>query len=83
MRKLYLIGAAIVFLLILIISFAQVGATCTWYLINSTTPAFLVLLQVAGLGAVLGGLLMLLWKLPRENMENGDDNDISDSGDTE
>ena len=84
MRNLYLIGSGIVFLLILIISFAQVGATCTWYLINSTTPAFLVLLQVAGLGAVLGGLLVLLWKLPKENAGEGDDDDdISDSGDTE
>jgi hypothetical protein len=83
MRKLYLIGAAIVFLMILIISFAQVGATCTWYLINSTTPAFLVLLQVAGLGAVLGGLLILLWKMPKEGADEMDEDDLDDSGDVE
>jgi len=75
MRKLYLIGAVIVFLLILIISFAQVGATCTWYLINSNSPAFIVLLQTAGLGTVLGGFLILLWKLPKEGSENEDDDD--------
>lgn len=78
MKKLYLIGAVIVFLLILVISFAQVGATCTWYLIKSTSPAFLVLLQVAGLGIVLGGLLMAIWKMPKEGAEGEDEDDTGD-----
>ncbi len=73
MKKFYLIGALVVFLMILIISFAQVGATCTWYLINSTSPAFVVLLQTAGLGAVMGGLLVLFWKVPPMAIEDGDD----------
>jgi protein-S-isoprenylcysteine O-methyltransferase Ste14 len=69
----YLISAILVAVLVLIISFAQVGATCTWYLISSTTPAFLVLLQVAGLGAVMGGLLVLFWKAPNPKTESEDE----------
>lgn len=80
MRKLYIVGAGITFLLILVISFAQVGATCSWYLIKPTTPAFLVLLQVAGLGAVLGGLLVVWWKQPKEG---ADENEELDTMDTE
>lgn len=72
MKKFYLIGALVVFLMILVISFAQVGATCTWYLINSTSPAFVVLLQTAGLGAVMGGLLVLFWKVPPVAVDDGD-----------
>lgn len=76
MRNLYLIGAVIIFLFILVISFAQVGASCSWFLIGSQSPPFLVLLQMSGLGAVLGGLLVLLWKLPKEGAENaGEDDD--------
>lgn len=76
MRLFYLIGAILVTVLILIISFAQVGATCVWYLINTNTPAFLVLLQTAGLGAIVGGLLVLFWKTPtpvddEEDLEEG------------
>lgn len=82
MKKLYLVGAIIVFLLVLIISFAQVGATCTWYLINPNSPAFLVLLQTAGLGAIMGGLLVLWWKMPKQGADaEGDDS--SDEGDIE
>lgn len=75
MRKFYLISAILVFLIILIISFAQVGATCTWYLINSNSAAFLVLLQTAGLGAVMGGLMILFWKFPKEGAGTDDDDD--------
>ncbi|MBU0727832.1 hypothetical protein KKA95_04060 [Patescibacteria group bacterium] len=70
MRLFYLISAVIVAVIILIISFAQVGATCTWYLISATSPAFLVLLQLAGLGAVMGGLLILFWKVPPKTEED-------------
>ncbi len=81
MRKFYLASAGVVFLLILIISFAQVGATCTWYLISSTSPAFLVLLQTAGLGAIMGGLLILWWKMPKQGAgEGGDDEELDDAG---
>ncbi len=73
MRMFYLVSAIIVAVITLIIAFAQFGATCTWYLINSTTPAFLVLLQVTGLGAVMGGLLVLFWKAPKKQDENAED----------
>jgi len=72
MRLFYLISAIVVFLLILVISLPQVGATCVWYLINPNTPAFLVLLQVAGLGAVMGGLLLAFWKTPKKSEEDED-----------
>ena len=78
MRLFYLISAIVVAVIILIISFAQVGATCTWYLINANSAAFLVLLQAAGLGAVMGGLLILFWKAPKPNEEDDvDDAEVS------
>ncbi len=70
-----MVSAILVFLIILIITFAQVGATCTWYLINSNSPAFLVLLQTAGLGAIMGGLLILFWKMPKENAGTDEEDD--------
>ena len=78
MRKFYFFSAIIVAVLILVLSFAQVGASCTWYLIKSQTPAFMVLLQTALLGAVMGGLLILWWKSPKpgtpnEDIENGEE----------
>ena len=79
MRKFYLASAILVFLLVLIISFAQVGATCTWFLIKSTSPAFLVLLQTAGLGAIMGGLLVLWWKFTKVAAE-GEDEDEDEGG---
>ena len=72
MRKFYLIGAIAIALILLILSFAQVGATCTWYLISPNTSAYLVLLQTSGLGAAMGGLLVLFWKAPVET----DDDDV-------
>lgn len=63
MRRLYLISAIVVGILILVIAFAQFGGTCTLYLIPSS-PVFLIFLQVAALGAVMGGLLILFWKAP-------------------
>ncbi len=64
MRLFYLVAAIVVTVFILILSFAQVGATCTWYLIAPQSSPVLVLLQVAALGAIVGGLLALLWKTP-------------------
>lgn len=75
MRMFYLVSAIIVSVLILILSFAQVGATCVWYLIGSQSPPFLVLLQVALLGAVVGGLLILWWKQPKSGNEGGENAD--------
>lgn len=67
MRKFYLISAIVIGVLLLVMAFAQLGASCTWYLFSSNSPAFLVLLQVAALGAVMGGLLVLFWKTPEED----------------
>jgi len=73
MRKFYLVSAIIVTILVLVISAAQFGATCVWYLIPTNSNPVFVLIQVAGLGAVVGGLLVIWWKLPRPGSENADD----------
>lgn len=73
MRLLYLVGAIIVFLLILILALPQIGASCTWYLINATSNATFVIFQAAGLGTIMGGLLVLFWKMPKENEMDDDD----------
>ena len=77
MRLLYLIGAVIVFLLILVLALPQIGASCTWYLIAATSNATFVLFQAAALGTVMGGLLVLFWKMPKES--EADDEDGEDS----
>jgi len=75
MRKFYFFSAIIVGIMILIISAAQFGATCVWYLIPTNSNPVFVLIQVAGLGAIVGGLLMMWWKLPKEGSESEDDED--------
>ena len=67
MRLFYLISAVLVATIILIIALPQFGATCTWYLLPTTANAVFVLLQVALLGAVMGGLLVLFWKAPKKS----------------
>lgn len=81
MRKFYLVSAIIVVILILIIAAAQFGATCVWYFIPTNANPVFVLLQVAGLGAVTGGFLVLWWKQPKEGGGNIDDED--EGGETE
>ena len=83
MRKFYLVSAVIVTILVLIISAAQFGATCVWYLIPTNSNPVFVLIQVAGLGAVIGGLLMLWWKMPKEGAGSEDDEDGDDEASTE
>lgn len=73
MKNLYLVGAIIVFLLILVLNLPQVGITCNWMLIRSTTNPSLVLFQACGLGAILGGLSVLYWKALTEEKETGTD----------
>jgi len=80
MRTLYLLGAIVVFLLILILTLPQFGATCTWYLIGTTTSPPLVLGQAAGLGAVMGGLLVLHWKTPKASEEDEEDDEENPGG---
>lgn len=77
MKKFYLISAIVVTVFILILSFAQVGASCSWLIIGAQ-PAFLVLLQLAALGAVVGGLMVLWWKQPKSGADAsgaGDDSE--------
>ena len=71
MRLFYLVSAVVIAVLILVISFAQLGATCTWYIFSTSAPAFLILLQMSALGAVVGGLLVLFWKAPHEGEGEG------------
>ena len=70
MRLFYLVSACIVFLMILIMSLPQIGASCSWYdPVGATTlPAF-VLFQAAALGTIMGGFLVLFWKAPRPGKE--------------
>lgn len=75
MKLFYLISAIVVTVFILILSFAQVGASCTWFLISSQAAPFLVLLQLAALGAIVGGLLVLWWKQPKPGAESGAGNE--------
>lgn len=79
MKKFYLISAIVVTVLILILAFAQVGASCTWFLIKAQSKAFLVLLWVALLGAVDGGLIILWWKQPKPGEEAGGADDDSET----
>jgi len=77
MKKFYIIGASVVFLFILIISLPQMGASCSWRApLSPTLPTF-VLLQVAGLGAILGGLLTMIWKSRKDegDSEGGEGGD--------
>lgn len=71
MRQFYLVSSIVVGVLILIMAFAQLGASCTWYLFPSNAPAFLILLQTAALGAVVGGLLVLWWKSNKDEEGSG------------
>lgn len=68
----YLVSAIVVFVLILVISFAQFGASCSWYLFSPTTSPLLVLMQMSLLGMITGGLLVLYWKSRTEG-EGGDE----------
>ncbi len=77
MKKLYLIGSVIVFLLILVLVLPQFGAVgCTWVLVKTTTNPALLLMQATGLGIVLGGMLILFWK----EMGKKDDMDDEEGG---
>lgn len=75
MKTFYLVGAIIVFLMLLILSLPQIGSTCVWYLIGTNSNPTFVLFQAAGLGGIIGGLLVLFWKAPNPNQANEDDDD--------
>lgn len=77
MKMFYLIGAIIFFLMILTLALPQIGTTCAFYLIKTNSNPAFVLFQVAGLGAAMGGLLVMYWKMPRA--ASGDDEDSSEA----
>lgn len=70
MRKFYLVSSITVGVLILVMSFAQLGGDCSLYLFPSSLPVFLIFLQVACIGAIFGGLLVFYWKTPKEDIED-------------
>lgn len=70
MKLIYILGSVLVFLLILTLALPQVGTTCAFYLIKTNSNPALVILQSALLGAVLGGLLVLYWKLPAQKTDD-------------
>ncbi|MBU0706419.1 hypothetical protein KJ657_01990 [Patescibacteria group bacterium] len=80
MKKLYLVSTIIVAVLILVLAFAQFGSTCVWYLIGTNTHPVMVLLWVAGLGAIMGGLLVLWWKTPKEGGAGSEGGDNEEEG---
>ena len=63
MRKFYFYGTIVVAVFILILSFAELGSSCSFTLLNSSSVT-LTLLQMAGMGAIFGGLAVLFWKMP-------------------
>ena len=74
MRTLYLVGAIIVFLMILVLALPQMGATCTFYFpLNSTNSCTFALIQAAGLGVIMGGVLILFWETPKPSSEDDDE----------
>ncbi len=83
MKKVYLSLLVLVIGLIIVAAVAQFGAVCTWYLFASQASPVLVLLQVAALGAVAGGLGVLWWKAPKgDEMDEDMDDTPADTGDS-
>ncbi len=74
MRLFYLVGAVIIFLLVLVLALPQIGGTCTWYFpLATTTNCSFALMQAAGLGAIMGGFLILFWKMPKKSEDDEDE----------
>ena len=59
MRLFYIVCTIIIGLILLIVSFAQFGGSCTWYLIGTTSNPSLVLLVTSFLGAAMGAFFMM------------------------
>lgn len=70
MRLFYLVATCVVGLIVIILAFAQFGAVCSWYLINTTSPPFLVILITAILGGIMGCFFMLFLLAPKGNLED-------------
>jgi len=76
MRLLYLVSAILLSVMVLVVAFAQVGATCTWYLIAASSSPVAVLIQMTLIGMIIGGLLVLLWKTPKPSDDEVGEKDI-------
>lgn len=80
MKKFYLISSIIVFLLILILTLPQIGGSCQFYLpLNNSTSCTIALFQASGLGAVMGGFLILFWKAPEKKSDSDDGDNTNDT----
>lgn len=86
MKKILIAAAALVFVLILIISLPQLGGSCVFYgTLSKTQSCTFALMQTAGLGGVLGGVLVLIWKVTKDKQaekeaeDEGDDDDDEDT----
>ena len=81
MKKFYLISAIVVFILVMILALPQIGGACQFYKpLNSNTGCATALFQSAGLGAIMGGLLILFWKAPSEKNDDEEDGTEETSG---
>ena len=84
MKKLLIAAAALVFVLILIIALPQLGGSCVFYgTLSKTQSCTFALMQTAGLGGVLGGVLVMIWKVTKDKQaekekEEEEDNDDED-----
>ena len=72
MRKFYFYSAIVVGVFILVLAFAELGSSCSFTLLSSTSVT-LTLLQIAGLGAIFGGLAVFFWKMPPSEDEESDE----------
>lgn len=78
MKKLYLTGTIVTLVLVLVAAFAQFGGTCTLYLFN-TNSCVIPFLQMAALGAIVGGLGIIYWRTPKENLEDTAEDEVDES----
>lgn len=75
MKKVYLIGAFIVAIMILILALPQFGAVCSWVLIPTNSSPAIVIFQSSMLGAIVGGLLVFWWKASDPKSNNTEENE--------
>ena len=64
MRKFYFYSAVAVAVVILVMAFAELGSSCSFTLLDSSSYVTFTLLQMAGLGAIFGGLAISFWRMP-------------------
>ena len=65
MRLFYLVCTIIVGILIIILSVAQFGASCSWYLLSATASPVFVLIMISILGSFMGAFFILYLLSPK------------------